>query len=228
MGRDYNGSSHAAYSAVDFSPYSLVTFSFWGWWNSFSVGSSKSFFEYGNPNWTIGGFLGVYPDFNSTECLVGFGDATGAAVWQDKFPRFSSGVWRHFMCVFNRATPASFVWVSGIAQTLTTQLHNAASYGNFANSDLNFASRAHTSLFAACRIGETAAWGGVAGTTSWANGLAGGASPYQFRPENLIYYVPNLGFDSPEPNYAGAGGNATLVGTSATTHPPVHPGILVP
>lgn len=217
--------NQAAYSALDLSAYSLITLSFWGWWDAYSNNSGKTFFEFGDPNWAIAGGFIAYPDHSGGAFHIAMHNATIA--WQDTFARSSAAAWHHYMLVYNRATPLNAAWVDGVAKTLTTIQHDAGSYGNFANTNLNWASRAHTSLFANCRMADVAIWGGVGLTTGHANGLTGGASPLQIRPGNLVYYVPAFGGDSPEPDYV-LNGHATLVGATTINHPSRHPGLLVP
>jgi hypothetical protein len=133
--------------------------------------------------------------------------------------------------VFDRATPVTRVWRSGSEFTLVTARHDAASYGNFANSTLNLFSRAAgTSQFHNGRIAELAIWDGdVSGarvdignpgeSNSVPNALTSGTPvPFACSTPPLLY-VPWTGGDSPEPDYSGNQTGAALTGTSAANHP---------
>lgn len=227
MSRKFNGTSDAAQITLNLSTFSLITISFWMWWDTFA-NNDKLALEH---TATINSNAGFIVDPNSTAPVngliqIGFTKAAPVAAWVDGFARPSAAAWHHYMLVMNRATPANFAWVDGAPQTLTTGTHTAGTYGNFINSTLNLMSRNKASLFGAGRMAELAMWGGVALTTGNAKAFATGAAPpHLVAPDNLILYPPLFGTDSPEPDYSGKKQSATLTGTSWAAHPPVMPGL---
>lgn len=226
MSRKFNGTSDAAQIALNLSAFSLISISFWLWWDAFA-NNDKLAMEF-TANFNLNrGFL-IDPNSGAPAAgavQIGF-DQTNTLAWVDSFTRPSAAAWHHWMLVMNRATPANFAWIDGAVQTLTAVQHNAATYANFPNSTLNIMSRNKASLFGAGRMAELAIWGGVALTTANAKALAAGAAPPHFVvPDNLILYTPLMGADSPEPDYSGKKQSATLTGTSWAAHPGVMPGL---
>jgi hypothetical protein len=227
MARSFNGTSDKAIvSALNLSGQSAITISFWGWWNSFGT-AAHPFFEYANPNWTVGGCL-LGPDNAAGNYILGFGDATGANVWIDTFTRLAAPAaqWNHFLLVFDRANKLNKVWVGGSPATLTAQTHNNVAYGNFANSNLNLMCRGGSSLFGAGRICEFTVWPGDisgptvgSGSVSLAESLSGGVPAPLASSTPPLLYLPVMGADSPEPDYSGGQRSATLTGTASIKHP---------
>lgn len=220
MARLFNGTSDTIYAPLDLSPYGVVSLSYWGWWDSYVANSGENIIEFGDPGWTTAGFL-CLPDFGATTFLTAFA-YTETRFWGDTFTRPSTGVWHHYLHVFDRAG-ANYVWVDGVAQFLTTWRHEFTANTKFANSNLNLASRAHTSLFAACRLSEVALWPMKLGSAE-ARMLAAGATPLEVWPDRLLAYFPLEGnADNTEPVYGQLGKRlstlATRVGTTSVAGP---------
>lgn len=231
MARLFNGTSQGLQIALNLSAYSVITVSFWLWWNVFNT-SDNLVMEYGT-TWDANGANGFIADFNYSGGVhtPQFGIATVIGgvqkYWNDEFPRPSAAAWHHYMMTLNRATPAIAAWVDGAPQTLTLVKHDAVAYGNFGNQNLNLMCRNAASLFAAGRLAEYAMWGGVALGTGAAKSLSIGALPITVHPDNLIFYPPIFGADSPEPDYSGGRHSATLVGAPTfTPHPGITQGLL--
>jgi hypothetical protein len=227
MARLFNGTSDHAEVTLDLSGQTAITVSMWLWWDSLATANLAAF-EYGNPNWTIGGALFTPNSTGGGPPKMGFGDATGANTWQDAFPgaTFTVNKWWHVLLVYDRANKVNKAWLSGTAQTLSAGVHSNVAYGNFANSTLNVMSRnGGASLLGKGRIAELAIWGGdvsgavVSGGHALANNLSAGVPAPLACSTPPLLYIPWTGHDSPEPDFSGGKHSATLTGTSNTNHP---------
>jgi four helix bundle protein len=150
-------SGSAASSAVNLSDTSVVTLSFWLKVDSYSS-DDKLAFEYTNNYNSKNGFF-VDPNASgvggcaSNKFSVSMSKSNNT-FWEDCFTRPSAGAWHHYVVVFNRSTPANTVYVDGVAQSLSTVLHNSSAMGNFDNSTLYFMSRGLSSLNTAGSLDE--------------------------------------------------------------------------
>lgn len=226
MSRKFNGTSDFAQASVDLSTYSLITVSFWMWWDTNAFNDSYALEHTANFNANNGWVIAPNNAPTPGTWIFGMGTATGGTKsWLDQITtRPTAAAWHHFMLVMNRATPVNTAWVGGVSAPLSTVVHQAGTYGNYANSTLNCMARNGTTKFSPGRLAELAIWGGVGLTTAHAKALAAGALPFQARPDNLVFYTPLLGADSPEPEYSGGKHSATLTGTSFSPHPAVTAG----
>lgn len=152
--------------------------------------------------------------------------------YQSNFPMPSDAAWHHFLIVAQQGTSDgpphsdSFLaaWVDGVAQTLTIR-HDFNTLGPYPACGFSLMSRNTPSLYQSGRMAELAWWGSALNaypaTTSMALALFSGATPLEVHPDGLLGYIPQLGADSPEPDYSGKQRSATLTGTAFVRHPRV-------
>lgn len=144
----FNGSTQAISAAINLSLTSIVSLSFWLNWTTFANNDALAF-EYTNNFASKNGFI-VDPNDSSGTSAFSFGfSQAGGSFWADMFARPSAGMVHHYVLIMDRSGPTNIAYVDGTPQTLTPQLHNAFTYGNFDNSSLYFMSRGVTSLFGA-------------------------------------------------------------------------------
>lgn len=218
MSRTFNGTSDTMSRALDLSAYTKLTIAYWLNWTT-NANDDKLACEFTvNHNTTAGSFV---VDQNASGGAIQFDSGNGAGkYWADSIPRPSTGVWHHYVYTLDRATPVNTAYVDGVSQTLTTIIHDAVAFGNFANSTLYLMNRGGASLFGAGSMAHYALWGGVLLNSDEAKLLGSGVSPLRVRPASLICYIPMAGASSPEPDVFNPTG-FTLSGTTAgTTNPP--------
>lgn len=216
MSRKFNGTSSDKLSAAcDLSAYAQASISFW-LWNNANNASNKFACEYGNPNFDTA-FTGAGFVLNDTTTLV-LGVGKSSSSWLDNATVPTAAAWHHYVLTFNRATPVNTLYIDGVLQTLTTNAHTAATYGNFVNGTLYFMSRGTTTFFGVGRMAEVALWGGTIMTARQALAAYNGG-PLRAGPFPTFYW-PLYG-DSPEPEYGGTRKSGTVVGGSVVAHPPV-------
>jgi hypothetical protein len=208
MARQFNGSTQAlqSASAIDLSGQTAITVAFWMYWDAFANDDDLAMELTANQNTNPGSFI-VDPNNSLASGTFSVGIANGAgSYWADRFTRPSATAWHHYLFEMNRATPANLAWVDNIAQTLTAQNRDAASYGAFANALLNLMSRNAASLFGAGRLAEVAIYSGALS--------AGERSDLQTKAPNVVgtplFHWPLCGTASPEPAAVG-GVNLTVV-----------------
>jgi hypothetical protein len=233
MARAFDGVTDWATIPIDLSGSSVITVSFWHTFPTDYNDTAHTCIEYSNPTWTNGGFIFV-PWWNGGTfhgIIAGFAKAGGAGVWYDHFPFQSSNTWWHNLLIFDRVTPKVSYYRTGSLSTGAAVTHNAAPYGNFANSSLNIGRRSDGTLPGAVRFAELAIWDGdvrgalnAIGTGNQSVSLAqsltsGTPAPLATNIKPLIY-EPWLGIDSPEPDYSRNKISATLTGTTSYRHPP--------
>lgn len=153
MARSFNGTNQAiqSQSTVNLSGTSIVTLSFWLWWNAFAnddelAGETSA--NYNNSNGTI-----LIDPNSSTSSAFDVNIHTAAGYTSGHFPRPSAAAWHHYAVIMNTSALAQ-VWVDGVSQTVTAS--STAGNGNFGNFTLNLMSRNGTTLWAAGRLSEFA------------------------------------------------------------------------
>jgi hypothetical protein len=218
--RIFNGTSDGVSINIDLSAYTAVTI---------DVGTrlvapplNRGIFEYANPNWTIGGCTCV-PNNGAPNGLISFADSTGTNFWTDHFVT-PAGPNVGYTAGFDRAARQNYLWLSGVAQTLTPVTHNVVAYGTFASSALNIYVRnalGAPSLFLAGDVYSVSVWNRIL-TTSEALMLGGGVSAISAAPSGLICHIPMRGA-SPEPSYVIPHAKGTLVGTTYSKTPTYSP-----
>lgn len=188
MARIFDGiDDYLAADQVDLSATTLVSLSFWLWWDTFANDDRLAFEFTLNYSSTAGGFI-FDPNDSRGAAAFGMGNG-GGSFWVDSFTRPSAGAWHHYLLTFDRATPANAAWVDGSSQSLTTITHGVLA-GNFTKDWLVFMSRAGTSLFGLGRMAEVGLYTGVLLGQDDASALATGYSPLLVRPTSLAYYWP--------------------------------------
>jgi len=227
MARSFNGSSDLASFSPSIAGFNVLSLSFWMLLPT-------------NPTSEKVAIVGIAPfggssfDFEPRDITNGIASMTMTGppgFWVDTFTQATANVWHHYLAIYSRVGPTNTLYIDGLPITMTARVHNAGSYGNFADSGPWYLMDYPTggaAWFTAGSMAELAAWGGVTITASEAVSLAAGASPVSVHPDGLTFYVPMHGGDSPEPDYSGNKYNATLTGTSYVPHPRVQPGILLP
>lgn len=227
MSRKFNGTSDGASASVDLSAFSVLSISFWAWWDTYGTNDKMMIGYNGAASSDYRGSFFIDPNESTNHLALYMGASVGGGVpyWRDYVnTKPTVAAWHHYCWIPNRATPLHILYVDGVVQALTASQHSATTYGNFGNYPLSLMGRdAGSTLNGAGRMAELAIWGGVILTASEAKALAVGANPFRVHPDGLTYYAPLQG-DSPEPDYSGNRKSATLTGTTVVAHPPVTPG----
>lgn len=224
MARKFNGTSDKSSVALNLSAFSLLSLSFWLWWDAFANNDHMAM-EFGSPNaQAVSGFY-VDPNAADGKFQVFFSDTVVGR--QLDYTRPSPAAWHHYAIVMQRSSTAATIttYIDGAAASGTSSGGNPG--GNFANSTLFVMNRNNASLFGPGRIAELAMWGAVTITASEAKALSVGGNPNSVHPDGLTFYAPFYG-DSPEPDYSGHQKSVTLVGTSIVAHPGVRQSFYVP
>jgi Concanavalin A-like lectin/glucanases superfamily len=153
MARSFNGTSQAiqSQSTVNLSGTSIITASFWLWWNAFANDDELAAETSANYNSSNGAIL-IDPN-SSTSSAFDVNIHTGSGYTSGHFPRPSAAVWHHYAIIFNTSALAQ-VWVDGVSQTVTSS--SGAGTGNFGNLTLNLMSRNSSTLWAAGRMADFA------------------------------------------------------------------------
>jgi PKD repeat protein len=145
----FDGSNDSASAALNLSGTNRLTIEFWLNWTTFANDDKLAFEFTPNFNNTNGGFL-INPNSSTSggkfEVALGRNGTRNNAY----FTRPSAGAWHHYAIVLNTSTILSAqvitVYVDGKAVSVTKGSSGILA-GNFANSTLNFMSRAGSSLF---------------------------------------------------------------------------------
>ncbi len=224
MGRLFNGTSDCVQIPLDLSRFSVISLSFWMWWDTNGF-DNKFAMEHTALYSSNSGFV-IAPNNAPTPGTWVFGFAnSSASLWLDQLTtRPTAAKWNHFLLTMDRSVPVNTAFVNGQSAALTTTIHNAATYGLFTNSNLNLMCRNQASAFGAGRMSEVAVWGGVKFGLGEASLLSKVASPLQVRPDRLVLFPPIQGAAANrDPIYGRMGVPATNVpvvtGTTGVPHP---------
>jgi PKD repeat protein len=143
----FKGSPDAASAQVDLSGTQQITVEFWLKWNAYS-GDDDLVMEFTNNfNDIAGGFI-VDPNAPQLGGTFGVGIGQGANRNNVFFTRPSAGAWHHYAFSIDTTAPGAQVitpYVDG--DPIAYSKLNEGTGGGFANSTLNFMSRATTGLF---------------------------------------------------------------------------------
>ncbi|MBS1845823.1 MAG: PKD domain-containing protein [Actinobacteria bacterium] len=153
----FDGSTGAAQAPVNLAATHTLTVEFWLKWNAFENDDKLAMEFTNNFNENVGGFL---VDPNAPQLAGTFGVAIGSGNSRNNvfFERPSAGAWHYYAFVINTAAPAAeqiVPYVDGKAVSFQ-KLDSGTGAGNFANSILNFMSRAAGSNFGAGNLDEVA------------------------------------------------------------------------
>jgi hypothetical protein len=224
--RSLNGTSSdwmKTTSAIDLSFTSILTVSFWLWWNAFLTDDQLAIELTTNNNSFNTGF-NVDPNDSGARGLgCALLDSSGYNAAFITPPSAQS--WHHYAITFDKASASVSVnaitgmYVDGVAQTLTNQLKNPCA-NKFANDNLYFMNRGGASLFANGRIAHVALWN-VQLLANELAALGGGVSPLRIRPLSLKFYWPIWGAFSPELPLIANNPTITVTGTTPAAGPPV-------
>lgn len=225
MGRRFNGTSDLGlFSNPSIATYDKLSISFW-LYNDTNGSVERAALCSGAAIGTISGFL-FEPRYTTAVASVTMTVSSGGAkFWIDTFPQPSAAAWHHYLWVMDRAVPEHRVWVDGVAQTLTTAVHTAATYGNFSDNTWQLMRYSSGNWFWAGRMADLAVWGGVKFGMAEASELSKyGSSPRRVRPDRLLTYLPLDGTaGNREPVYGRMGDPSpallALTGTTGVAHP---------
>ncbi|HEX5713921.1 MAG TPA: PKD domain-containing protein [Solirubrobacterales bacterium] len=152
----FKGAPDSAKAQVDLSDTQAITIEFWLKWNAYSFSDDLVMEFTNNFNDIAGGFI-VDPDAPQLGGTFGVGIGQGATRNNVFFPRPTAAAWHHYAFAIDTSKPGSEVitpYVDGKAVEYTKL--DSGSGGGFANSTLNFMSRATTSLFGEGDLDEVA------------------------------------------------------------------------
>ena len=167
---EFDGSNDAAKAAIDLSGTHAITVEFWLKWNSYSNDDRLAMEFTNNFNEVPGGFL-VDPNAPQLGGSFGVGIGAGASRNTAYFERPSAGQWHHYAFVLDTTAPAAqqiTPYVDGKAVPYQKG-DSGSGGGNFANSTLNFMSRATTGLFGAGDLDEVSIFKRTLGPTTIAD-----------------------------------------------------------
>jgi YD repeat-containing protein len=162
----FDGANDSAGAALNLSSRSAITVEFWMKWNSYANDDDLAMEFTNNFNENAGGFL-VDPNAPQLGGTFGVGIGKGASRNNVFFARPTAGQWHHYAFVLDTSAPAAqqiIPYVDGKAITYT-KLESGTGAGNFANSTLNFMSRAG-GLFGAGELDEVSIYGSALGATT--------------------------------------------------------------
>jgi PKD repeat protein len=168
----FDGINDSASAAVNLSGKSAITVEFWLKWNSYANNDALAMELTNNFNEADGGFL-VDPNSSYGSFAVGIG--RGASRNTTLFARPTAGQWHHYAFVLDATAPASeevVPYVDGEAVAYSKP-ESGSGAPSFANSTLNFMSRAGTGLFGAGDLDEVAIYGRALNATTIANHFHG-------------------------------------------------------
>ncbi len=143
----FKGAPDAASAQVNLSGTQAITVEFWLKWNAYSSDDDLVMEFTNNFNDVAGGFI-VDPNAPQLGGTFGVGIGQGATRNNVFFTRPTAGAWHHYAFSINTAAPAAEAitpYVDGKAVAYSKL--DSGSGGSFANSTLNFMSRATSGLF---------------------------------------------------------------------------------
>ena len=152
----FKGAPDAASAQVDLSGTQEITVEFWLKWNAYASDDDLVMEFTNNFNDIAGGFI-VDPNAPQLGGTFGVGIGQGASRNNVFLTRPSAGAWHHYAFSIDTAAPAAEVitpYVDGKAVTYSKL--DSGSGGGFANSTLNFMSRATSGLFGEGDLDEVA------------------------------------------------------------------------
>jgi hypothetical protein len=201
------GTSACASIAIDLSPYTKLSVSFWLWCNSFANNDAMAL-EYGTTNSaTSPGFV-VDPNSSDGRFGVGVSSTSGTAKYNSwSCVRPSASAWHHYTINYNRTTGTSQstnIYIDGVLQSVNAigQVSDVAD--NFANSTLYIFSRNNTTLFCAGRLQNLVLRAGYSMTADEAL--------FEYKNPWSIYKAP-----APELIFASIASNFDLSGLAQST-----------
>lgn len=128
---------------------------------------------------------------------------------------YSLNTWNHACGVFSASNSRSAFVNGGSKVTNTT---NSVPAG-LARTSIGVLNRPTPVEYMTGRIAEAAIWNSALSDSQVAS-LAKGVSPLLIQPENLVFYAPLIGNNSPETDYVGSF-NMTVTGAIKAGHSPV-------
>jgi YD repeat-containing protein len=170
----FDGANDSVAAPLNLASRSAVTVEFWLKWNSYANDDRLAMEFTNNFNEGPGGFL-VDPNAPQLGGSFGVGIGAGASRNTVFFARPTAGQWHHYAFVLDANAPAAqqiTPYVDGKAVTYT-KLDNGTGAGNFANSTLNFMSRAGSALFGSGDLDEVSVFGSALSATTIANNYKG-------------------------------------------------------
>lgn len=129
---------------------------------------------------------------------------------------YSVNTWHHICAVFAAADNRS-VYIDGGSKGTNTQ--NSTPGGTIDRTVIGRRTRVTPINYVSGRVAEVGIWN-VALSDNEVVRLARGEAPLFIRPENLKFYCPTWGFNSPEPDLSGFNQHMIVNGPIAAEHPP--------
>ncbi len=169
----FDGSDDSASATVNLSTRSAITVEFWLKWNSYANDDRLAMELTNNFNENAGGFL-VDPNAPQLGGTFGVGIGKGSSRNNVFFARPTAGQWHHYAFVLDTGAAADkqiTPYVDGKAIAYT-KLESGTGAGNFANSTLNFMSRAG-GLFGSGELDEVSVFGSALSATTVADNFKG-------------------------------------------------------
>jgi len=230
MSRSFNGSSQALQSATSLADLAGATRIAMAFWLKSTFASDDDMIAElsATANSNAGTFRVLGNESGAGRFKVGVRGDGGYA--EESLPSGvpSSATWHHILWNADFANPntseVETVYVDGAAEVLTDSqtFENTGTFGNYV---LNLMSRNAAALFADGDLADVCIWrieDDNPVTVEEVALLAGGARAVDVRPDDIAYYWPLAGEDSPEPALIG-GTALTLIGAPTGSDDP--PGI---
>lgn len=154
MARSFNGTNQAIQSSatVNLSGTSVITLSFWLWWNAFANDDELAMETSANYNSNNGAIL-IDPNSSTHAGSFDWNIHTAAGFTAGHTARPSAAAWHHYAAIMNTSAQPQ-VWIDGVSQSVSNDGTNGT--GNFGNFTLNLMSRNSTTLWAAGRMSDFA------------------------------------------------------------------------
>ncbi|MGC1165812.1 MAG: PKD domain-containing protein [Solirubrobacterales bacterium] len=152
----FKGAPDAASAQIDLSGTPEITIEFWLKWNAYSSDDDLAMEFTNNFNDVAGGFI-VDPNAPQLGGTFGVGISQGASRNNVFFTRPAAGAWHHYAFSIDTTAPGAEVitpYVDG--DPVAYSKLDSGSGGGFANSTLNFMSRATSNLFGEGDLDEVA------------------------------------------------------------------------
>jgi len=163
----FNGTNDWGSAPLPIGGLFQVTLCAWVNWGTYT-GLNRLMFEY-TANINTGGNNGFNVNPNSASTLIDIAVSTGGTPYNGgTIPRPPAGEWYHFAATFDRTKGAANnvrAWINGLEQTVTQTLNGNINTA-FSSSDLYFACRGGTSLFAMCDMDDIRVYGGILSSKS--------------------------------------------------------------
>ena len=138
-------------------------------------------------------------------------------------PEPSADEWHRFLITYDYSSTANdpLMYLDGISQTVTeTAVPSGTKLSDVG--DLVIGNRPSANRVWGGRLAEPNIWNVILNPDEILAD-ARRVPPLRIRPDNLVFYPPVWGIQSPEPNFRGNRAAGTVTGTARVNHPPITP-----